>query len=440
MGQFANNMSWAMVGTFLALFYTDVVGLTPAAVATIFLIAKIWDGINDPMMGAIMERTHTRWGRFRPYILWGAIALSIFNVLAFTVPGFGPSGKFVYAFITYVGLTMAFTMLNVPFCAMPMVMTRDPEKMNKLNAANNFGMCVAVVILNSFTLPLVKLMGGGVDRNGYQRTVILYSIVALIVIIPFVVMVKENITTRREDQCTIKEGIIGIITNRNLVLYLTYWFFFIGGMMGRTAVGVYFYINNVQNFPLIPVFMMMQMGIGILVMPIGPTIVRKIGRKNNLLLGASFSVIAMGMMFFGPHKNIPYLFVAHVIYGLGMIGSVSGAGMLIDAIDEQDMKRGVRPDGMAYSLNTLVNKIGTAIIVALFMLILGAYGYIGGGEVTSRVRTGINIVANLGPMLCYAISIVPILFYNLNEEKMIGIKAKLAERNASRTALTDGSV
>lgn len=128
LGNFASQLSWTMVSTYLSIFYTDVFGLGTGAVALLMLVAKIWDGINDPMMGTLMERTHTRWGRFRPYIVVGAAFLVIFTILTFTVPGFGSTGKLVYAYITYIGLGMSYTMTNVPYLALPVVMTRDPRK------------------------------------------------------------------------------------------------------------------------------------------------------------------------------------------------------------------------------------------------------------------------------------------------------------------------
>ena len=108
LGNFASQLSWTMVSTYLSIFYTDVFGLGTGAVALLMLIAKVWDGINDPMMGTLMERTHTKWGRFRPYIVVGAVFLVIFTILTFTVPGFSSTGKLVYAYITYIGLGMSY--------------------------------------------------------------------------------------------------------------------------------------------------------------------------------------------------------------------------------------------------------------------------------------------------------------------------------------------
>ena len=169
LGNFASQLSWTMVGTYLSIFYTDVFGLGVGAVAMLMLVAKIWDGINDPMMGTLMERTHTKWGRFRPYIFVGAPFLVIFTILTFTVPGFEGTAKLVYAYVTYIGLGMAYTMTNVPYLALPTVMTRDPKEVNRLNAAQMMGMTVGQIIRNLFVLNLVLCQFRTITRQIYSR-------------------------------------------------------------------------------------------------------------------------------------------------------------------------------------------------------------------------------------------------------------------------------
>lgn len=119
MGNFASQMSWTMVSSYLTIFYTDVFGLAAGAVSVLFLIARIWDGCTDVMMGEIMEHTRSRWGRFRPYITAGAPLLVLFTILTFSVPGFGNTGKLIYAYVTYIGLGMVYTVTNVPYTALP---------------------------------------------------------------------------------------------------------------------------------------------------------------------------------------------------------------------------------------------------------------------------------------------------------------------------------
>ncbi len=178
LGNFASQLSWTMVGAYLSVFYTDVFGLTPMAVSLLMLVAKVWDGVNDPMMGTLMERTHTKWGRFRPYIFLGAPLLVLFTVLTFTVPNFGGNAKLIYAYITYIGLGMAYTVTNVPYLALPAVMSNDPKETNRLMSAQMMGMTIGQILLNLTVLPLIKFIGKGNEAAGYHSTAILLAAIS----------------------------------------------------------------------------------------------------------------------------------------------------------------------------------------------------------------------------------------------------------------------
>ena len=429
LGNFASQLSWTMVSSYLILFYTDVFGLATGAVAMLMLVAKIWDGINDPMMGAVMERTRTRWGRFRPYIALGAPLLLIFTVLTFTVPGFGDRGKLIYAYITYIGLGMSYTIVNVPYTALPAVMTNEPKKINRLYAAQMSGMTIGMIVLNLCTLPLVNYLGKGVQAAGYQKTATIYAVISLPIFWFVAYFCKENITVKKENQVSIKETVTAIVRNKNLMMVLAYTIVSMAGMFGRIGVAVYFYIYCVKDFRFITVFMMMQMIVGTIIMPFAPKVMEKIGKKNTCILAMLLQAVGMAMIFFGPYHNIPYLFLCHIIYGFGYIAGPCGSAMIIDSIDEYDIKHNIRSDGTAFAMNGLGTKVASAIGSALGIAIIGWFGYAAGQEPTAGVQTGINIAANLVPMICFLLSIVPLLFFNLSDEKMVEIRNAIQERN-----------
>ena len=415
MGNFASQLSWTMVGTYLSIFYTDVFGLGVGAVAMLMLIAKVWDGINDPMMGTIMERTHTRWGRFRPYIFAGAPLLVVFTILTFTVPGFGGPAKLIYAYVTYIGLGMAYTMTNVPYTALPAVMTHDPKEVNRLNAAQMMGMTIGQIVLNLTVLPLVTFIGGGDQANGYQKTAALLAIVALPMFWAVAVMSKEKVTVEKKEQGKVLDGLKMIAKNKNLLCAMFYSFFNMFGILGRISVAVFFYMHCVQNFALITVFMMMQMAVGTLVMPFAPKFVEKFGKRNGAIISMVIQGAALLLLYFGPSTSIPFNFLCMIIYGTGYIAGPSGSGMIVDAIDDFDDKYGVRNDGMAFSFNGTAIKIATAIANSVFLLVMGAFGYVGGGEITPHVQTGINLAANLLPGIVFLIGIIPLALYDLDK-------------------------
>ena len=435
MGNFASQLSWTMVGTYLSIFYTDVFGLGVGAVAMLMLIAKVWDGINDPMMGTIMERTHTRWGRFRPYIFAGAPLLVVFTILTFTVPGFGGPAKLIYAYVTYIGLGMAYTMTNVPYTALPAVMTHDPKEVNRLNAAQMMGMTIGQIVLNLTVLPLVTFIGGGDQANGYQKTATLLAIVALPMFWAVAVMSKEKVTVEKKEQGKVLDGLKMIAKNKNLLCAMFYSFFNMFGILGRISVAVFFYMHCVQNFALITVFMMMQMAVGTLVMPFAPKFVEKFGKRNGAIISMVIQGAALLLLYFGPSTRIPFNFLGMIIYGTGYIAGPSGSGMIVDAIDDFDDKYGVRNDGMAFSFNGTAIKIATAIANSVFLLVMGAFGYVGGGEITPHVQTGINLAANLLPGIVFLIGIIPLALYDLDKPGyMEAVRERLTARNAEKKA------
>ena len=202
------------------------------------------------------------------------------------------------------------------------------------------------------------------------------------------------------------------------------------GMFGRIGVAVYFYIYCVQDFRFITVFMMMQMIVGTIIMPFAPKVMEKIGKKNTCILAMVIQAIGMAMMFFGPYTNIPYLFLCHVIYGLGYVAGPCGSAMIIDSIDDYDLKNNVRSDGTAFAMNGLGTKVASAIGSALGIAIIGWFGYQAGQDITAGAQKGINIASNLIPMICYLLSIVPLLLYNLSDDHMAKVREKLANRNS----------
>lgn len=432
LGNVASQLSWTMVSTYLSLFYTDVFGLGPIAVSILFLVAKIWDGVNDPMMGTIMERTHTRWGRFRPYIAIGAPLLVVFTILTFTVPSFGGTAKLVYAYITYIGLGMVYTMTNVPYQGLPAVMTRDAHKINCLNAAQTMGMMIGMIILNLITLPLVNYFEAGHPKHGYQFTAGIYAIIALPMFWICVKACKETVTVAKEDQAPLKDSVRAIFKNRNLLMVILYQILAMMASMGRISIAAYFYLYVAQTGKLTSVFMMMPMLMGAILMPFAPKFMERFGKKKVIYFALVAQIIGLAMMMFGPYTNIPYLIVCHIVYGLGAIEKACGPCMIVDTLDDGDLKTGIRPDGTAFSLMGLGVKIGTAIGSALGMAVIGWAGYSGGVEITSGIQRGINLSVNLLPMICFALAFVPVIIYNLSEKDMAETRRKLQEREAAK--------
>lgn len=428
-GNFASQLSWTMVSTYLILFYTNAAGIAAGAVALIMLIVRIWDAIFDPILGGIMERTHTRWGRFRPYILFGAPFLVLFTILTFSAPDFSPTGKIIYAFITYLLLSICYSVVNVPYVSLPGVMSRNGNEINRLYAAQLLGMTIGMIALNLCTLPLVQYFGNGVEASGYQKTAGIFALVALPIFFLVFKTSREVVTVKKENTVPVKDAAKLIVKNKPLMATTVYTIVSMIGMFGRLGVAVFYYMFVVGRFELITLFMMMQMIVGTIVMPFAPGVIRKIGKKNTCILAMILQTLAMLMIFFGDPTNIPFLIISHVVYGLGYISGPCGSGMTVDSIDYGEWKYGGRPDGTAFAVQVLGQKIASAVGASLGIFIIGLFGFVAGQPITPEIARGINISVNLVPAACFLLSIIPLLIYNLPESKVEEIRKELVIRN-----------
>jgi sugar (glycoside-pentoside-hexuronide) transporter len=440
LGQFASNLSWTMVSSYLALFYTDAVGLSAGAVATMLLVTRIWDAANDPIMGNIAERTRTRWGRFRPYFLFGAPVLALITILTFRNPGLSQSGSLVYAYITYTILTMVYTATNVPFQALPAALSRNRNDVLRMGSATMIGMNLAQILLMNVTIPMVNFFGKGVMAKGYQTTATVYAFSAMILFWVVFAGTKEVITFTKKSAIPRLESFKIMFRSRNILCCTLSGTIFMTGMMGRIGIMVYFYLHVLRRPDLMGIFMSMQMFVGLLVAPFAPALGRKIGFKRSALLSVIIIVTALLLIYFGDVTNIPYMLVVHVLYGMGSIGG--SAGLARDALDQTEYVTGHRIDGTVAGFSGFATKTGGAVGSSVGLFVMGLSGYVGGQEITPQIAAGINRAVNLIPALLIAVSIIPLLIYNLTEAegKKIhdALEARRDQRAAEEAAIVSG--
>jgi sugar (glycoside-pentoside-hexuronide) transporter len=413
LGNFASNLSWTMVSSYLALFYTDAVGLSASAVATMLLVTRIWDAANDPMMGHIAERTRSRWGRFRPYILFGPPFLAAATILTFRNPGLGGSGNLIYAYITYTILTMVYTATNVPYLALPNAITRNRNDVPRIGAAVMISMNLAQIVLMNTTMPLINLFGKGDMSKGYQTTAAVFVLTGMVLFWITFAGTKEIITFTKKSNVPHLDSFKILFKSRNIVCCILQSTLFMMGMMGRIGIMVYYYLWVLGRPDLMGLFMSSQMVIGLLVTPFGPAIARRIGFKRSALLQWVLTVGGVIGIFLVPVTNLPMLVLVHIIYGLGYIGNTSG--LLRDAVDEAEFKTGVRIDGTVTGFSGFATKTGGAVGSSIGLFVMGLSGYVGGQPVTPEIAAGINRAVNLIPAILMGVSIIPLLLYNLTE-------------------------
>lgn len=441
-GDLASQFVWTFVGTYLSVFYTDIVGIVPAAAAAIMMIARIWDAINDPMMGAIAERTRSKLGRFRPYIAFGSPVLAIFSVLCFTHPFSGSStAGVIYAAVTYILTGMLYTLVNIPYGALGPVMTEDAAQRNSINASRNVGMNIGILIVNGLSsVIMLHFSAAGAeaaDSNGYFFTALIYAIISIPCFLAVFFSSKEYVMPVKSSQkFSLKDTLRVLFSNKYLMIMLVIMLFGMCAQMGRISVVIYYIMYNVGSFSLIPVIMLSPSVLGIISSLILPKVVSGLGKRNTMLFGYIGQGLSLIVLYLLPYDNITGIVIANGIFGFFNVAFPCSLGMIADAIDVQEYKTGIRSDGIAYATYGLAQKLGTAVGSSLGLVIMSAFGYVPNAQQTAEAQAGINFTVNLLPAILFlAAALVTVLFWKLKDSEADAYREKLYQRkkNAEET-------
>lgn len=437
-GDLASQFVWSFIGSYLTVFYTDIVGLAPAAAAAIMMAARIWDAVNDPMMGAIAERTKSRWGRFRPYIAFGAPLLAIASVLCFTHPFGGTSSAGVmWAAVTYIATGMLYTLVNIPYGALAPVMTEDASQRNSINASRNIGMNIGILIVNGLTSVIMlhfSAPGSEVpDGHGYLMTAIVYAIISIPCFLAVFFSSREYVMpAKTADKFSLKEVLGNLISNKYLMIMLVIMIFGMCAQMGRIAVVIFYIMYDVGSFSLIPVIMLSPSILGIISSMLVPTAIKKFGKRNTMIIGYLGQGIALIAIYLIPFTNIPMIVFFNGLFGFFNVAFPCSLGMIADAIDVHEYETGVRSDGVAYATYGLAQKLGTAIGSSCGILVMAAFGYVANAQQTPQAQWGINFTVNLLPaILFFAAAAVAFIFWKMSDQDANAIRQKLYSKKAA---------
>ncbi len=434
-GEVGCQMSWYMINNYLTLFYTDIVGLSASAISLIMLIARVWDAINDPMMGSIADRTNTKWGRFRPYLFFAPPFLAIFNILTFTVFPMTGAVKVIVCLLCYVGTGMAYTACSIAYQALQNVIVIDSKARMLMATSRNVGSSIIGIILSIVAAPVLLMLShegvSAADAQGYFRFAIIMSILMMI---PFWIcgaICKERYTEvlHANKGNTEKLGFLAsireIAKNDQLlmvVLATVLGTICVAGRMGLLTFYIIYVVGDFMHIATFFTVMTIAQLIGSLLLPWGTNTFTK---KGYLIILQMIMNIGFIAMFFLPNAGIPVLLVISAV--CGFCNSASGVcyGLVGDSLEYGDWKLGRRQEGVAASMLSFGVKIATAICGSAGVLLLAAVGYVPNAEQTEAARQGINAVVNLLPFVIGVLSIVPMFFYKLTPAKVDEIRSDL---------------
>jgi sugar (glycoside-pentoside-hexuronide) transporter len=433
LGGAASNIIWQMVNLFLLYFYTDVFGISGAIAGVIFLAARFIDAVTDPVMGYIADHTRSRWGKFRPYILFGSVPLGILYVLTFTTPDFSESGKIIYAFVTYIILgSVTYTMVNIPFNSLMATITQNPNERSELSSFNLILSQLAVLLISIATKPLIALFPN--ERIGFTVVVGIYAVLSVIMFIIVFISNKEKVYTTENGKYKLKDAFKLLFRNKFLLLLATaYLFSTISGTI-RNASAVYYFKYNVGNEALFSVFMLIQLIGALPASALAPVIAKKMGSKRNLMIWGSviFIIGDLGVLLIS--FSIPALFfLFNLIIGIGGgFAMVMNWSMIADTVEYGEWKTGMRGEGIIYSSMTFISKLAAAIGGILSGTLLSMAGYVPNQAQSPAVLSTILNMLALYPIITGIIGICLMIFYKLDDKTFNQIVKEIRERNSKK--------
>ena len=410
-------------------FYTDTFGLSAAQAGTMFLVVGLGMAALNPVMGVIADRTHTRWGRFRPWLLWTAVPFGVIGVLTFTTPNLSNSAKLIYAWVTYLLLRLIYTMNNVPYASLTAVMTDDPNERNSIASYRQIFANLAGFIVQSLAIPMVIFLGHGNNARGYQLTMgIFLSISVVFFLIAFAVS-KERIQPDPKQKSSVVRDLADLLKNGPwITLFLVTIFYFIA-LMIRGSVMLPYFKYCAGNQILFSWFN----GFGLTALLIGvacsTALTKRMGKRRVFFLSMLLTGVFNIALFFIPASATNLIIGLEVLrqFAFGCSGPVLWS-MMADVADYGEWRTGRRATATVTSAVVFALWVGLALGGAIAGWLLSLYGYQPNAIQTAHSLLGIRLIASVYSGAAFLASAVCLIFYGISMKLNLTISYDLSER------------
>ncbi len=444
LGDTASNFFFQTFNIFLTYYYVDVWGIPATALLWMIPLVRAFGAFDDVIMGLIADRTNTRWGKFRPYLLFGAIPYGICGYLMFAGPDFGPNGKIAYALITYALMMVSYTVVNVPYSAMLGVISPSPRTRTLASTFRFVGAFGAAFLISLFVRPLVKYLGAESEMRGFQLTMAIFAVVSVALILITFATTKERVAPPPGQKSNVREELGELFKNWPWVVLLI-TSIFSNAFSALRSGSTIFYFKYVQGFDSSPVFWILDrttlfLTSGALGLVLGTVclspIARKVDKKYYAAALSTVTGLCFLAFFFVPKGEFGLMIAVNMLaqFCAGPTSALTWA-LYGDVADYGEVKYGRRSTGLIYSASLFSIKSGVLVGGFLVPLFLAKFGYVKGEATqTANALLGIAIAFSLAPALFALLKAVALVIYPLNQKRVDEIEAELAARRAAVVA------
>ena len=437
LGDTASNFIFHTVNVFLFFYYADVMKIDAAAVGTLFLVARLFDTVTDPLMGSIADRTNSRWGKYRPYLLWLAVPFGICGYLLFAVPDADPASQLTYAYITYIAVMLVYTAINIPYSALLGVIT--PNSSERTSVASYRFACAfgGQLLIVAAARPLIAYFGEGNEAAGYRITMGIFAVIAVVLFIMTFSMTRERVQPPADQKPDLAKEFKLLLRNVPWIVMFIAGIFTLANVAVRGAVTLFYfkyYAGDdgsawLWNFDMSTVFLTAGT-IALIVGVVCTKWITPLGDKRQLMVVlSSLNALVMALFYFVPQDAPVMMFIMNVLGALIAGPTIPLVwSMFADVADYGEWKFGHRSTGLVFSGVQFAQKFGLAIGSAMAGWMLAGFGYVADAEQTPEAIEGIRLMFTILPALFAIGGVVAIWFYPITGKDVERIGSELAEQ------------
>ena len=441
-GDMASSMFWKLFGSYLMIFYTDVFGMPAAVVGTMFLITRVWDSAFDPIIGIIADRTQSRWGKFRPYLLYLAVPFAVIGVLTFTTPGFSDDGKVIYAYFTYSLMMMVYSAINVPYASLLGVMSPEPKDRNMLSTYRMTFAYIGSFIALLLFMPMVNRFSMGHDeQHGWMMSVIVIAVLCTLLFYGCFAWTAERVKPIKEQQNSLKSDLQDLLHNRP-------WWILLGAGVaalvfnsirdGATVYYFKYYVIEEEyasvslfgiSFVLSGLYLAVGQAANIVGVVLAAPLSNRMGKKKTYMWAMSIATVLSVIFYWFDKEQLMLMFIFQVLISI-CAGSIFPLlwSMYADCADYSELKTGNRATGLIFSSSSMSQKFGWAIGSAVTGWLLAFFGFEANAVQSEEAIHGIRMFLSWLPAMGTVLSVIFISLYPLSEKEMRKITNQLNDK------------